>query len=293
MTRILLLLTILIAGPAAAEREAPIEKENARVVRVMSFNIRNSNARDGANHWMFRRDLVAQTIRRFEPDLLGTQEVLADQFDELGRILPDYVPVGVARDDGQRAGEWSAIFYRSKRFEPIDTGNFWLSENPEKVGPLAWDAACVRICTWAKLKDRVTGIELVHANTHFDHKGKVARLESAKLIGRELARIAGAAPVILTGDFNCNEDNDAYQALTAPETAGALKLVDAYRRLHPNRAAVEATFHGFKGTIAGSRIDWILHSPAFKPVSAEIVRTQGERHVSDHYPVTAVLELAR
>src|SRR5688572_4273706 len=227
MTRILLLLTVLIAAPLAAETETPAQTKTAGALRVMSFNIRNSNARDGANHWKFRRELVAQTIRSFDPDLLGTQEVLADQFDDLGQMLPDYVPVGVARDDGQRAGEWSAIFYRSKRFEPIDTGNFWLSENPEKIGPLAWDAACVRICTWAKLKDRVTGGELVHANTHFDHKGKVARLESAKLIGRQLARIAGGAPVILTGDFNCQEDSDAYRALIAPDSADGLKLVDA------------------------------------------------------------------
>lgn len=293
MNRILALLSIFLTLSAAAQTETRSQRQTPGALRVMTFNIRNSNAKDGVNHWKFRKELVADTIRAFDPDLLGTQEVLADQFDQLGQMLPDYAAVGVARDDGKRVGEWSAIFYRNSRFKPVDTGNFWLSENPDRVGSFGWDAACVRICTWAKLKDRATGRELLHANTHFDHKGKVARLEAAKLLGRQLSRIAGGTGIILTGDFNCIEDDAAYQALTAPAAADALKYADSYRGAHPNRAAAEATFHGFKGTIAGSRIDWILHGPAFKAVSAEIVRTRGERHASDHYPVTAVLEVVR
>lgn len=288
----MLLFVLLLMGVSfAASTDTPVQTAPPGALRVMTFNIRNSNARDGANHWKFRKELVTKTIRAFNPDLLGCQEVLADQFDQLSQMLPDYVAVGVARDDGKRKGEWSAIFYRSQRFERVNAGDFWLSEKPEEVGNIGWDAACVRICTWAKLKDRTTGTELLYANTHFDHKGKVARLESARLITRQLSRLAEGVPVILTGDFNCTEDHPPYQALTAPTADDALKLMDSYRHVHPNRSPEEASFHAFKGTTAGSRIDWILHSPAFQAISAEIVRTDGERHASDHYPVTAILEV--
>lgn len=131
VSRILLLLSILMAAPVAAQTTTPAESQTPGALRVMTFNVRNSNARDGGNHWKFRKELVAATIRAFDPDLLGCQEVLADQYDQLRPMLPDYLPVGVARDDGKRQGEWSAIFYRSQRFEQVSAGDFWLSENPE------------------------------------------------------------------------------------------------------------------------------------------------------------------
>src|SRR5690242_9704734 len=107
--------------------------------RVMSFNIRNTNAPDGPNHWVHRKGLWAKTVRAFDPDLLGVQEVWVDQYDDLLEILLDYSRVGVAREDGARAGEWALILYRPARFELLDSGNFWLSETPERVGSRGWD----------------------------------------------------------------------------------------------------------------------------------------------------------
>lgn len=287
---LLLLACVTCTGAEPVQSSSPTSK----ALRVMTFNIRNSGARDGENHWTKRKEIVHSTIRTFNPDLLGLQEVLADQYENLVSTFPEYAPVGVARDDGARQGEWSAVLYRKDRFEPIGTGNFWLSDAPETVGSQGWDAACVRICTWAKLRDRVTNKEFLFANTHFDHEGKLARLHSARLLRAQLPKLAGDAAVILTGDFNCTEESEPYRTLVTSETATQSEqkpLFDSYRLVHPNRTETEASFHAFKGTTAGLRIDWILHSQELKPLSAEILQASSEgRYSSDHYPVTAVLE---
>ena len=258
-------------------------------LRVMSFNIRNSAAHDGANHWKFRQEVVTATVRAFDPDLLGTQEVVADQYDDLQRIFPDYTMAGVARDDGARKGEWSAILFRTARFERLGGGDFWLSETPEKVGSISWNAACVRICTWVRLRDRVTGRAFLYANTHFDHQSAPARLQSARLMSERLPLLAEGGDVIVSGDFNCTEDDDAYAALLRAPAPGGKGLADSYRAVHPERSKEEASFHAFKSTTRGSRIDWILHGPAFHALSAEIVRSPGQPPASDHFPVTTVL----
>ena len=269
---------------------APARSEGAQV-RVISFNIRNSGARDGANGWPQRRERVVATIREFAPDLVGTQEVLADQYDELRDAFPEYAVEGVARDDGARRGEWALVLFRKGRFDRIDAGNFWLSETPEAIGSKSWDAANVRICSWVKLRDKVTQTQIVFANTHFDHKGAVARRESAALLRARLAALAKNDPLILAGDFNCTEIDEPYRLLVRRDEApdSALQLIDGYRQAHPEPHPDEATFHGFKGILAGRRIDWILHSPHFQTVAAAIVRTPAQPLSSDHYPVTAVL----
>jgi endonuclease/exonuclease/phosphatase family metal-dependent hydrolase len=280
--RIILAVTLALVASAFAESPAPL--------RVMTFNIRNSDAKDGADHWEHRKELFAKTVRDFDPDLLGTQEVLVDQYDALGAMFSEYGVVGVARDDGKRAGEWSAIFYRKSRFDQLDAGNFWLSETPDEVGSRSWDAACTRICTWARLRDRASGKEFLYANTHFDHRGEVARLESSKLIRKRLPVLSKGSPVILMGDFNCIEDDEPYRVFRGAPGDNGTALIDSYREVHPKREQDEASFHAFKGTVAGSRIDWILHTSQFKATAAEIVHAGNGRFPSDHYPVTAVLE---
>src|SRR5436190_3398815 len=140
------------------------------MLRVMSFNIRNSSAADGRNAWTNRRDLWTATVRAFDSDLLGVQEVLADQYEHIREVFPDYKCAGVARDDGAERGERALILYRAARFEKLDGGDFWLSRNPDAPGSRSWGAGCVRICTWVRLLDRATDHQIVHANTHFDDR---------------------------------------------------------------------------------------------------------------------------
>lgn len=280
--------TLLSASSSSAAPAA-----SASALRVMSFNIRTSTANDGENAWPLRRDLFFQEIANFGPALIGFQELRADQYDAAIAKMKGYAFVGVARDDGKRQGEWSLIGYREDRFEKLANGDFWLSETPEVVGSKSWDAALTRICTWARLRDRVTGREIFYANTHFDHKGIVSREQSARLLVKRVAELAQGKPIILTGDFNVNEDSPAYAVIAKPQNGSKQGwLVDAFRAVHPNRSAEEASFHGFKGTKVGSRIDFVFHSRDFKPVSATIERlvSPAGKYSSDHYAVTAVLE---
>jgi endonuclease/exonuclease/phosphatase family metal-dependent hydrolase len=270
------------ALPAAAAAVEPL--------RVMSFNVRNSRAQDGENAWPKRTELLFETIERFGPDLVGFQEVLADQYDALVSRMSGYGFSGVARDDGKRRGEWSCVAYRKDRFSVVDRGDFWLSERPSEVGSKSWDAALTRICSWVRLHEVASGRELVFANTHFDHKGVVARQESSRVLSKQLSAIAKGVPAILVGDLNITEDNPAYGVLVRPDTPGAIRWIDAYRTVHPQRKADEASFHAFKGTTAGSRIDFVLHTAELKATAAEVDRfARAGRYPSDHYPVTAVL----
>lgn len=277
--------------PHAAAAAKPIAGD-AGTFRVMSFNVRNSNAQDGENAWANRIELFFDTVARFNADLIGFQEVLALQHDEIKQRLSGYAFSGVARDDGKRKGEWSLVGYRQDRFEALDRGDFWLSETPSVVGSKSWDAALTRLCSWVRLREKATGRELVFANTHFDHKGVVARQEASRVLSKQLSEIASGVPAILVGDFNINEDNPAYAVLVRPDAPGAIAWIDAYRTLHPVRAADEASFHGFKGGSTGSRIDFVFHTPHFEAITSDIDRTSRDgRFPSDHYAVTAVLRL--
>jgi endonuclease/exonuclease/phosphatase family metal-dependent hydrolase len=275
----------------AAQPEKP-SSANGAVFRVASFNVRNSNAQDGENAWPKRTDLFFDTTLGFKSDLIGFQEVLAVQYDEIVKRLSDYGFCGVARDDGKRKGEWSMVAYRKSRFEAVDQGDFWLSETPTVIGSKSWDAALTRICSWVRLREKTTGQELVFANTHFDHKGVVARQEASRVLSKQLSEIAKGVPAILVGDFNINEDNPAYAVLVRPDTPGAIAWIDAFRSVHPKRTPEESSFHAFKGGSAGSRIDFIFHTKHFTATESEIDRTVRDgRYPSDHYAVTAVLRL--
>jgi len=258
-------------------------------VRVMSFNIRYGTARDGDNHWDKRRDFVVETIRAFNPDLLGTQETLGFQRDFLARALSEYDSLGVGRDDGQDKGEMMALFYRRERFEKLDAGHFWLSTTPDVPGSKSWDSSLPRMVTWVRLRDRrrPQSPPVCFFNTHFDHQGPTARLESARLIVKELQHRAEGASVILTGDFNSGEASPPYQALFPADG----RLVDTFRANRPDRTKDEGTFSGFKpDAVDGARIDWIGVSRDWQIRSARIDRTAREgRTPSDHFPVTAVL----
>ena len=278
---IIVLATLALASLAPA----------AEPLRVMSFNVRLSAAKDGDNAWPKRTELFFATIAAYGPDLIGFQEVLADQHDTLTARMPDYGFSGVARDDGKRHGEWSNIGYRKARFTLVDSGTFWLSETPEIPGSKSWDAALTRICSWVRLRETATGKEFVYANTHFDHVGKIARAEASKVISQRVSAIAAGAPALLSGDLNINEENPAYAVFVNPITPGAIRWIDAFRAVHPTRGADELSFHAFKGGTQGSRIDFIFHTDHFVATAAAIDRTSKDgRYPSDHYPVTATVK---
>lgn len=285
----IVMVSMFVSSLAAAE---PPSSEPGDL-KVLSFNIRYGTAKDGENHWDKRKDFVAATIKKHNPDLLGTQETLDFQAAYLREQLPGYTFVGAGRDDG-KAGEMAALFFRTDRFEKLDEGHYWHSETPDKPGSKGWDTSLPRITTWVKLKEKEgkhAGRVIHFFNTHFDHMGKQARVESAKLMRRKITALGENATVVVTGDFNAGEASEPYKNLVSDEkTTDKPKLIDTFRQAVPTRGKEEGTTNGFKGGREGARIDWILCTPGLTATAAGIdfVDRDG-RFPSDHYPVWAVL----
>lgn len=278
-----------------AQPSAPTNKPTSEAtVKVASFNIRYGTASDGENHWVKRREFLIETIQAMNPDLLGTQETLGFQRDYLASKLAAYDHLGVGRDDGKEAGEMMALYFRRDRFEKLDGGHFWLSETPDVVGSKSWDSSLPRMATWVKLSDREQpdAPKILFMNTHFDHMGKTARLESARLIRRKLIELGKDCRLVLTGDFNADQQSPPYEALFAETDNRPSPVIDTFRAVNPKRTADEGTFSGFKPSATqGARIDWIGVSSNWKIESAEINRTERDgRTPSDHFPVTATLK---
>ncbi len=267
--------------------------EPAGDIRVMSFNVRYGTAQDGDNQWDRRGDFLVDTVRTFDPDLLGTQETLAFQRNFLAEQLPGYDHLGVGRDDGGERGEMMALFYKRDRFEKLEGGHFWLSETPDVIGSKSWDSSLPRMVTWVKLRDRQQESRrpLAFFNTHFDHQGATARLESARLLRRQIGALGKDCAIIVTGDFNTDQDSPPYQVLFGPDAEPFSPIVDSYRTAHPDKEPDEGTFSGFQASgTSGARIDWIGVSRDWLVTSAAIDRTARDgRTPSDHFPVTAVL----
>lgn len=272
---------------------AGVVNAGTKDVRVMSFNIRYGTARDGDNHWDRRKDFLVETIRTFDPDLLGTQETLAFQRDFIAEKLTGYDHFGVGRDFGDDRGEMAALFYKRDRFEKVEGGHFWLSETPDKVGSKSWDSSLPRMVTWVKLRDRllVNSAPLVFFNTHFDHQGATARLEAARLLRRQIELLAKDATVVVTGDFNTGPGSPPYRALFDPADEHPAVVIDSFRAVNPDVTPTEGTFSSFKAAnTGGARIDWIGVSNDWQIRSAGIDRTARDgRTPSDHFPVTAIL----
>ena len=273
------------AAPAVSEvpRARPLQ-EAPDGLHAMSFNIRFNNPDDGEHAWPNRKDRVASVIRFHEADVAGLQEALIGQIRDLEARLPGYAWVGVGRGDGAEDGEFSPIFYRTERLELLEHDTFWLSTTPDVPGSQSWDAALPRIVTWARFRDRQTGQAFYHFNTHFDHRGETARLESARLITQQVDAIAEGAPTVVTGDFNVTPDAPPYAHL-----AGT--FADAY-------AAVEAphgppgTYFGFEVTTEeGRRIDYVFTAGGVAVQRFGTLTDQWRgAYPSDHLPVLAEVQ---
>ena len=283
---VLALLALISLGPALAQAPSP-----AQPVTVMSFNIRYGTANDGENHWTRRREMLFDVIREQNADLIGLQEALAAQIDEIVAAVPAYAVVGVGRDDGKARGEFSAILFRRDRFRVADSGTFWFSDTPAVPGSKHWGNNITRISTWARFIDR-DGSAFWHFNLHLDHQSQPSRERSTELLLQRItARSGPAEPVVVTGDFNVGETNPAiYTMVGKPGGQGA--FVDTFRVKYPADKEV-GTFNGFKfGATTGDKIDYVLVQPGTEVSDAAIIRTSRDnRYPSDHFPVIARIRL--
>jgi endonuclease/exonuclease/phosphatase family metal-dependent hydrolase len=251
---------------------------------VMSFNIRYGTANDGDNHWLKRRDQLFDLLREQQADVVGLQEALHGQIEEILQAVPGYDYVGVGRSDGRRAGEYAAILFKSSRLRVRRSDTFWFSDTPGVVKSTSWGNQIERICTWAYFEDR-EGPAFYLYNVHLDHISQPSRERSVGLLLERVKARDPKAPAVVTGDFNAGEANPSATAMLA-------SFKDSFRLLHAD-VAEAGTFNGFKpGQTGGDKIDFVFVEPGTEVLAAEIVRTSRDgRYPSDHFPVTARIRL--
>lgn len=281
------------------------------MLKVMSFNLRYGTAQDDENSWKYRKDLMIEMLKKYHPDIIGSQEGLKFQFEYITSKMPEYQFFGVSRR-GTDEDEFSAIIYNSKTLKLIDGDNFWLSETPDVPGSQSWGSSLPRMVTWVLLETK-EGKRFYHYNTHLDHRSEEARRKSAILIWRKVQRAAlpvrelagqpalpvkqdgslpgksstNDLPVILTGDFNATNESFTWNIFTGKTEYEGEKpdFIDSWNLANSTKGNAKLTYHGFKGEKAEEnwkertgqslvnrrRIDWILLKGKFRVNLAEIV----------------------
>jgi endonuclease/exonuclease/phosphatase family metal-dependent hydrolase len=279
-TTVYTLLFLLLTATIVYNQNTPVKSSN-KGLKVISFNIRYGTAEDGDNSWENRKQILFDLLMKEKADVIGLQEALRSQLDEIKSIFPFYAELGVGREDGKTEGEYSAILFLKNKFVIEDTGYFWFSDKPDEPGSKTWGNNVTRICTWVLLKDKAAKNDFYFYNLHLDHESQNSREKS---VDQLLRHIQGKKyPVIITGDFNAGEDNTAIKNILS---AG---LTDSFRKLHPDEKEVN-TYHAFKGTVEGDKIDFIFCSKEIKIYKSEILRTNKEgKYPSDHFPINAVV----
>ena len=279
---LLLTLTFPICINADNDRleQAP---DNQGALTVMTFNIRYDNPND-RNPWKDRKGEVAQVINT--ADIIGLQEANKHQIDDLVPNLEGYAWFGVGREDGGNSGEHTCIFYRKDRIQLLQQDTFWLSETPATAGSRSWDSSLPRIATWGKFKDKASCNEFYIFNTHFDHRGKVARSESAKLIVEKVGEVPKGNPVIVMGDFNTRENSEPYKTLVS--ALGDARYLTGKPPIGPRVTSTSWTALKDRP----SPIDYIFVNSLVTVLQTENVTTTFRGlYPSDHLPVKARITL--
>jgi len=265
--------------------------EEVNILNVITFNIRYNNPNDGINIWDNRKEMAADVFINYGIDIAGLQEVKKQQLDDLLGLLPGYAYVGVGRVDGKTNGEYCPIFYRKEELILMESGTQWLSESPEIIGSKGWDAALPRIFTWGKFRQIVDDQEFYFINTHFDHRGIEARIQSSKLLVDVVEELTGGDfPVIVTGDFNYTRDKEGYSILT--NTGNTTPLFDTRDiTLLPFDGRPHSA-NGFEEREKSKIIDYIFVNEGIRVKEYDILAIKKDNiYISDHYPVLSALVL--
>jgi len=260
----------------------------AEELNVMSFNVRYYTPYDGINHWTYRKDRVIQVLKNYEPDIMGLQEPVIWQIEDILEKMPDYSWLGYGPEDGDTRGEYEPVLYNAKKMQLLSAGQFWLSENHEDVS-IGWDADNKKVCVWGKFITLKEGNVFYFFNVHYDHKGVTARKESSKLVLRMIDKLIGdqQIPVILAGDFNSGPNTEPIKTIKT-------SMKDSYEvTLSPPTGSV-GTFNNFDENYPlTGRIDYVFVNDL---VTINSYRTINDRvdnlFPSDHFPLWVNVSLS-
>lgn len=258
----------------------------AQEVTTMTYNIRLNTDSDGENAWPLRKEYLAAQIKFYDTDFFGVQEALPEQMDFLREQFSDYTALGKGRE-GKNKGEYSALFYRTEKFTLEENGMFWLSKTPEKVST-GWDAALPRVCTYGLFSLKEGDKKIWVFNTHFDHMGQEARVNSAQLILDKIKELnTENYPVVVMGDLNVEPDNEVISTFEK-------EMNDSYEVSQQPAFGPKGTFNGFHfEEPVTRRIDYIFVSKnGLKVIKYAVLSDPKDlKYPSDHLPVYTLLKL--
>ena len=279
----------------------------AETIKVGTYNIRTKTQDKGTPcEWENRKSDLLDLVRKLDLDVFGLQEAHADQLDYIADNLPQYMKIGVHRNDGKRKGEAAPVFFRKNRFASIKNGTFWLSETPDVPGSKSWGASHPRICSWVLLKDNKTGKSFCFANTHTEHRSRLARKNGMLLFVKQIRKIApDGTPIVFTGDHNCKETSNEAKVVSAilkdalhiskTTPSGSWRSYNGWRWSESELSIAEALTIPFaERENRRRRIDYIYVSEGIKVNSYKTVndpRPGTKLYPSDHFPVIADIEL--
>lgn len=261
-----------------------LPKQKEKEIKLLTYNIKNDYQKEGSDTWDLRKQRMFNLLHHYEPGIFGVQEALLNQLVYLDSCLTQYRYIGTGRD-GEQAGEYCAIFYDTTQYKVIKQSTFWLSPTPEVVSK-GWDAAYPRICTFAQFQVRDTPERFWVFNTHLDHVGIIARLESAKQLLQQIQTLnVNYDPVILMGDFNAQEDESSIQYLKTHLKDGLyISQSPCYGPL--------GTFNGFASDPVDRRIDYFfIQNMKVRSYVHIDDRRDNNRHISDHFPVMMTIAI--
>jgi len=267
----------------------------------MTFNIRYGSADDGENSWQFRKDFLIETLKAYQPDIVGTQESLDFQIEAIKAAFPNWQVIGVGRYHGvdvpdrpheHQDGESCRILFDTTKFSLIDEWTFWHSDTPDVPGSMTWGNTLPRVTTWGIFQTKSTNQKFLVMNTHY-HWGEPYVSNTSRLLLQKVQEIAGDLPTILLGDFNLSPSSESHALFCGKTEFDGItgRFSDAWIAAAKSEKGA-GTYHGFKGDRGGDRIDWMLITPELKLKDIQIIYDNRTGYYpSDHFPVVAVLRL--
>ncbi len=269
---------------AQVNPESLPEAKLSQSITVMSYNVYIKGS--GEKSPESRTPLVAENIRKYNPDSFGLQEADEGWMERLPALMTEYAYIGIGRNSNKGGGEASPVFYKKDKFDLLDSGTFWLSRTPDRASK-GWDAMFKRVCTYAVLKDKETGFTYAHFNAHFDHLGVIARLESVAVVAEKIKEIAPGIPVVFSGDLNDYEGADMYARVLESGLKDTKYLAE-------NVSGGNVTYHGYSDLVEKEApIDFIFANSFATDVEnyAVISEKVNGIYASDHHPVVATITM--
>ncbi len=277
-------------------------------LKIMSFNVENGwNGDEAADK---RVKPATDLIYDCNPDIIGFQEYdpsYRDEVDKLGRKITDvYTEVNVTGADENRDKSWNPIFYNPQVLT-LDGDNYGYQVlEGYKFTSYNYNGkttADFRTVSWAIFTHNKTGEKILFVNTHFEPNIEAIKdtvktyqknqVEAVLALIQE-KKTSDISAVFVTGDFNASRDPNA--ALTPAYKLMTATMSDTWDHAR-SRDSVDSSADDNKELSYTYAIDHVLFEAdmltvkSYETVGFTKYQAEGDRDLSDHFPIVVSVEI--